>query len=252
MQHAVSESAFRWRRNRNDIDRHANQRALERIVGMPGREPGDRTKGRHHRAQKQQRGVNRQVCGTEPIVLPGVRELVSEQPSTMPLEPCRLHDDGMSYGDRPRALETSGGQSVKPRARRLTADALRPSAAQQQGRGVPDQSGRGGPHAAKHAERAPLSSSRDRNAGHEPRLSRAVGRGLPGAETASPAGRFQKSGLSACGTAEVFPGYHSALSAQTSSTGSTTARRSVTVADHGVVKAPASSTVTWICSPSPL
>ena len=63
---------------------------------------------------------------------------------------------------------------------------------------------------------------------------------------------FQKSGLSACGTAEVFPGYHRRFSAQTSSSRSSRARRNVTVADQGIVKVPSSSTVTLICSPLPL
>jgi hypothetical protein len=63
---------------------------------------------------------------------------------------------------------------------------------------------------------------------------------------------LQKSGLSARGTAESFPGYHWRFSAQTSSNRSSRARRNVTVADQGIVNAPSSSTVTWICSPWPL
>jgi hypothetical protein len=77
------------------------------------------------------------------------------------------------------------------------------------------------------------------------------GRWRPGV-TLSRRANFQKSGLSARGTAEVFPGYHWRFSAQTSSSRSLRARRKVTVADQGTVKAPSSSTVTWICSPLPL
>ena len=62
----------------------------------------------------------------------------------------------------------------------------------------------------------------------------------------------QKSGLPAVGTAEFVAGYHWMLSAQASSSRSSKARRSVTVADQGIVKAPTPSTVTWICSPMPL
>jgi hypothetical protein len=62
----------------------------------------------------------------------------------------------------------------------------------------------------------------------------------------------QKSGLSAVGTSEYVPGYHSRFSAQTSSTHSSKARRNVTVADQGIVNAAASSTVSWTCSPLPL
>jgi hypothetical protein len=54
----------------------------------------------------------------------------------------------------------------------------------------------------------------------------------------------QKSGLSAIGTADCAPGYHWVFSAQTSSSRSSRARRNVKVADHGIVKAPSSSTVT--------
>ena len=67
--------------------------------------------------------------------------------------------------------------------------------------------------------------------------------------TCRPAGSLQKSGLSAVGTSEYVPGYHSGFSAQTSSGHSSKARRNVTVADQGIVKTPASSTVSWICSP---
>jgi hypothetical protein len=77
------------------------------------------------------------------------------------------------------------------------------------------------------------------------------GRWRPGV-TLSRRANFQKSGLSARGTAGVFPGYHWRFSAQTSSSRSLRARRNVTVADQGTVKAPSSSTVTWICSPLPL
>jgi hypothetical protein len=77
------------------------------------------------------------------------------------------------------------------------------------------------------------------------------GRWRPGV-TLSRRANFQKSGLSVRGTAEVFPGYHWRFSAQTSSSRSSRARRNVTVADQGTVKAPSSSTVTWICSPLPL
>jgi hypothetical protein len=59
----------------------------------------------------------------------------------------------------------------------------------------------------------------------------------------------QKSGFSAVGTAEYVPGCHWGFSAQTSSNHSSKARRNVTVADQGVVKAPLSSTVSSICSP---
>jgi hypothetical protein len=62
----------------------------------------------------------------------------------------------------------------------------------------------------------------------------------------------QKSGFCAVGTSEYAPGYHSGFSAQTSSGHSSKARRNVTVADQGIVKTPASSTVSWICSPLPL
>jgi hypothetical protein len=62
----------------------------------------------------------------------------------------------------------------------------------------------------------------------------------------------QKSGLSAAGIAEYVPGNHSVFSAQTSSRHSSKARRNVKVADQGIVKAPLSSTVRWICSPLPL
>jgi hypothetical protein len=62
----------------------------------------------------------------------------------------------------------------------------------------------------------------------------------------------QKSGLSAVGTSEYVPGCHWGFSAQTSSSHSSKARRNVTVADQGAVKAPSSSTVSWICSPLPL
>jgi len=55
----------------------------------------------------------------------------------------------------------------------------------------------------------------------------------------------QKSGFCAVGTSEYAPGYHSGFSAQTSSGHSSKARRNVTVADQGIVKTPASSTVSW-------
>ena len=65
---------------------------------------------------------------------------------------------------------------------------------------------------------------------------------------------LQKSGFCAIGTSEYAPGYHWRFSGQTSSSHSSEAkaRRNVSVADQGEVKAPSSSTVSWICSPFPL
>ena len=58
MRDTIGERAFwRWRIS-NYVNRHANQGALQRIVGMPWRELGDGTKGKHHHAEKQQHGVN--------------------------------------------------------------------------------------------------------------------------------------------------------------------------------------------------
>jgi len=65
---------------------------------------------------------------------------------------------------------------------------------------------------------------------------------------------LQKSGFCAIGTSEYAPGYHWRFSGQTSSShwSEAKARRNVSVADQGEVKAPSSSTVSWICSPFPL
>src|SRR5262252_6225048 len=112
MQDTFGESAFWRRRNGNDVNRHANQDALQRIVGMPWRELGDRTKEKDHSAQKQQHCVHRQICRAKPIVLACMRELVSQQPSTLLSKECRFHNNDVSYGDASEALETSGRQAI--------------------------------------------------------------------------------------------------------------------------------------------
>ena len=134
---------------------------------MPSREPGDGTKGKHDHAEKQQHGVNREICRTEPIVLACMGELVRQEPSPMLGEQRRFHDDDVPDGDRSPTLETSGGQTVEPRARRLAADALRVPATEQPGCGVPDQGGGRGPDPAYGADCAIPSGSRDRDASQQ-------------------------------------------------------------------------------------
>ena len=216
-QYAIGQSALR--RNGNGADRHADQDALQRIVGMPSREPGDGTKEKHHHAEKQQHGVNREICRTQPIVLACMGELVRQEPSPMLGEQRRFHDDDVPDGDGSPSLETFGGQTVEPRARSLGRRCVAVS-------GNPA----AGPWRARSgwwARSRPGVWRRLRHPFWQPG-SRCESKGR------CPAG-FQKSGLSACGTAEFFPGYHRVLSAQTSSCGSSMARRSVTVADHGMV-----------------
>jgi hypothetical protein len=63
----------------------------------------------------------------------------------------------------------------------------------------------------------------------------------------------QKSRFSARGTRLIHaPPDPRIFSAHTRSCDSSKPRRNVTVADQGIVKAPSSTTVSWICSPLPL
>ena len=80
MQDTVSESTFWRRRISNDVNRHANQDTLQRIVGMPWRELGDGAKEKDHHAQKQEHGVDRQICRAKPVVLARMREFVRQDP----------------------------------------------------------------------------------------------------------------------------------------------------------------------------
>ena len=105
----VGESALRRRRNGNDVNRHANQDALQRIVGMPWRELGDGAKEKDRSAQKQQHCVYRQVRRAKPVVLARMREFVSQDPSTMGSKERRFQNDDVSDGNASQTVEASRG-----------------------------------------------------------------------------------------------------------------------------------------------
>jgi hypothetical protein len=166
----LGESALWGSRNSDDVNRHANQDTLQRIVGMPRREPGDRAKEKDHRTQKEQQCVYRQICRAKPIVLARMRELVSQDPSTMGGKECRFQNDDMSDGDASQTFEASRGQAIEPCACRLAADALRPPATQKPGRTMSDEVGGRCPGCAKGTKCAVSSRGRDRDASHGLRL----------------------------------------------------------------------------------
>jgi hypothetical protein len=148
------------------VDRHADQDALQRIIRMPAREPGDGAKKKDHRAQSEQHGVSRKISRTQPIVLARMGELVSEEPSAVSGEQGRLHDDDMPNRDRPPRPETSGRQAIERRGRCLSADEPRSPAAQHPGRRMTDKVGRRGPRAAQGADRTRSARRRCRESSH--------------------------------------------------------------------------------------
>ena len=77
------------RRSGNGIDRHANENALQRIVGMPRREAGAAAECKDERARKLRQRMARQIRRPQPIVLERMGQLVREQPCAVALKKTR-------------------------------------------------------------------------------------------------------------------------------------------------------------------
>ncbi len=74
---------------------------------MPWRELGDGAKEKDHHTQKQQHRMDRQICRAKPIVLAGMREFVSQDPSTMGSKERRFQNDDVPDGNASQTLEAS-------------------------------------------------------------------------------------------------------------------------------------------------
>jgi len=76
---------------------------------MPWRELSEGAKEKDHHAQKQEHGVDRQICRAKPVVLARVREFVSQDPSTVGSKERRLQNDDVSDGNASQTFEASRG-----------------------------------------------------------------------------------------------------------------------------------------------